>query len=169
VGIQSFQGKSSEVFGVGFRGGVLLGRRLGERVSLNGELTVDVGNRHRVLPDRPLSFYAADLVFSPLYHAVLSPAAMVVAGPRLGLWGGLGQEHVGDVSNDTWTRGVSAGLQLGAFFGVASRAALGGLISLGWRKPLYACYQPSSGAERCASDGLGDGVFNIGMTAAALF
>jgi hypothetical protein len=169
AGIQSFPEKQSDGAGVGFRAGMLVGRRLGEHVSLGGELIVDVLNLRRLLPDRPLSAYAAELAFSPLYHLALSPAVLLVGGPRLGVFGSLGREHVAQVSNDTWGEGVAAGLQLGGFYGVGDQAALGGLVSLGFRKYLRVCSEPYGASGRCFTEGLGDGVVNIGLTAAALF
>ncbi len=150
----------------GLRLGAILGGRVNETFSINGEVSGDV-----VDVDAPAgvsaSEYMGTVAFSPLFH-LTTPSVDLVAGPKLGLW--YLTAHLSDSyqSVDITERGWTLGLNLGVFFPVNDTTSLGMLFSLATAEPTKACVSGSSYPERCITDGFTNGQI-LGLTFAALF
>jgi hypothetical protein len=126
-GVNAFLGDASANIGPGLRVGTLLGGRLGQYASLDGEAIVDVL--------RPLAPGASNvrgqLSFNPLAH-VSAGAVELLGGPKLGF--AVGQAHS---SPDLVTRtmittnylGWLAGLDGGVLVRVSRAVSIGGLLA----------------------------------------
>ena len=169
TGVHSFQGDSGKNLDMGFRMGAILGGRLNDRVSLNGELTMDILNPKNLPSGADDTIVFADLAFSPLFHAPLAEKAELVVGPKLGVFGVAESVKVDGVDEGTATaHGFVIGVNLGVFGAISRRVSLGGLISFVVRDPTQACITPSGGTESCSSDNLQSNKV-LGFTGAVLF
>ena len=144
LGIQSEQNANSGT-GPGLRVGGLVGGRLSEQFSFNGELLFDLENLNNIPPGVSASAYLLQFAAAPLFHVQVSPAAEIVVGPKLGLFfahasesGSAGTFTV-DLSGSS--EGLVLGGNLGAFFRLSDALSLGGLINFDYLR-----------AEWCSAD-----------------
>jgi hypothetical protein len=119
-----------------------MGFRIGDFVSLNGELSVDVLNPNFVQAGSSVSEYDTVLAFSPLVHVPLGNVELAF-GPKFGFWEGFysqsGPQFAQDGSGSFW--GGDLGVQGGVFFAVGPRLWLGGLTSLDVRSYTQQCFE----------------------------
>lgn len=160
LGLHSFSGEGTSGADPGLRLGAILGGRVFETLSANGEITIDVMNYDA----RSESGAMVQMTFSPLYH-MGSPAAEIVIGPKLGAWAM--SRHASDsglsaaVEEQGWTVGVNAGV----FFPVGQgTSSLGMLFSLA---SLQVTHCNSATGEMCPN--IADGDLSVSsLTFAAL-
>jgi hypothetical protein len=103
IGINSFQGDSSQGTGPGLRLGLLAGSRLTELLSLNVGFAFDLVNVD-VPPGVSGGRYVADIGFNPLFHFQLQMLE-IVAGPLAGVFVDYGSIGSAPASVDTWAYG----------------------------------------------------------------
>ncbi|MEP6653497.1 MAG: hypothetical protein ABJA82_09080, partial [Myxococcales bacterium] len=168
LGLNSFQGKAGDNIGLGLRLGTLLGGRLNEMVSLNGEFTIDVVNPENVPSGVDLNVVEVVFAFSPLVHVPAGTVELVV-GPKLGFWGGSATESAGGMTDKASFSGFVLGLNAGLFGALGSSMSVGGLISFDVRTIRRSCMTPSGFAEQCTTDNTGDADKVLGVNAALLF
>jgi hypothetical protein len=137
VGLQSIQNDNSGT-GPGLRVGGLVGARINEQFSFNGELLFDLLNISNVPAGVSESAYFIQFAAAPLFHVPASPTAEIVLGPKLGLFvehvsvsGSLGSYSL-DASGSG--EGLLAGANLGAFFRLSDALSLGGLVNFDYLK-----------------------------------
>jgi hypothetical protein len=170
LGAESHRGQSGQSFGVGFLVGALFGARIGNKFSLNGELTIDAVNVKGAPTGTQASRREFDLAISPLYH-LGARGVEVVVGPKLGLWFGSYQlTSAGRTLDSGSARGLVGALNLGVFLPVTQGMSLGGMLSFALRTFDRACNTPVGQTETCdpsptnlASEKV------LGFTAGALF
>lgn len=149
IGFHNYAGDGGEFTGPGLRIGTLLGGRLNENWSLNGELLFDFTNwNHAAYVNTSERWW--DLAFSPLIHLPLGKLEVVV-GPKLGFSRGSGKRYpdvqVGE--NDQTLSAIVFGLNAGLFVPVGGGAMIGGLLNVQSRAVTEYCarYQ---GIETCS-------------------
>jgi len=153
-----------------------VGARFNSRISINGEVAFDVVNISRATAglssESTLQISLAPLVQLPVGTTV------IVAGPKFGItrtWGSASAVTQGmtfDFAVDSF--GWLVGANLGAFFGISKRVAVGGLFDFDY-STLTSCSstltnQPQSGAFQdvvCTTSGPGAKI--LSATAALLF
>jgi hypothetical protein len=172
MGINSYQQGQNGVIngsdiGVGFRLGVLLGGRVGEMFSVNGEITIDVINPRNVPTGVDISAADVVLAFSPLVH-VPAGNIEIVAGPKLGFWGLSADSTFQGLTDNFSASGYVLGLNAGIFGTVGSGLSVGGLIALDVRTPQKECSTPAGGFETCQTV-LDDANKVLGISGALLF
>src|SRR5204862_5314159 len=154
VGAHSFQGDGGRILAAGLRIGGLLGFRIGDYVSINGELTIDVLNPAHLPAGDSYSEENATIGLSPLV-AFPAGAIELAFGPKLAIWGA-------DYAQDSRTRGAGdgsyTGFDVGAngagFAQVGRKLWLGGLASFDVRTYGHSCFTALAGLERCTSSNL---------------
>jgi hypothetical protein len=133
VGVQSIHNDNSGT-GPGLRVGGLVGARLNEQFSFNGELLFDLENLSNVPPGVNENVYFIQFAVAPLFHLQASPMAEIVIGPKLGLFfdhaslSGYGLDASGS------SEGLLLGANLGAFFRVSDALSLGGLFNFDYMR-----------------------------------
>jgi hypothetical protein len=142
IGVHTHTGNTGEGLDPGLTIGALLGGRLNQSFSLNGELRIDFLN----VDNSDANIVQADVAFSPLFHAPVSPTAEFVVGPKIGGYGLAGDAAGVDYSES----GLSAGFNAGMFFAVSPTTSLGGMLSFTIRDPSEVC-QSAAGYEYCLS------------------
>jgi hypothetical protein len=169
LGAESHLGQSGRGFGIGVLAGGLVGARIGNRFSLNGELTIDVANVENAPTGTAASRRDFDLALSPLIH-LGARRVEVVVGPKLGFWSGnLELTSAGQTVNSVSARGLVGGLKLGVFVPVAQGVSLGGMLSFDVKTIDRTCATPVGQTEICdSSPNLAAGKV-LGFSAAALF
>jgi hypothetical protein len=167
VGIQSIQNENSGT-GPGLRLGGLVGGRMSELFSFNGELLFDLANFNNVPAGLSESAYFLQFAAAPLLHLAASPTAEIVLGPKVGLFvehfsasGSLGGAYTLDASGNA--EGLAVGANLGAFFRVSDDVSLGGLINFDYLREEWC----SNSQGTCTVSG--DGLKVISFTGAAQF
>ena len=166
VGINSFSGEGTTGLDPGLRLGAILGGRVSDIFSANGELTIDIMN-----PDVPegtsVSEAMVHMTFSPLFHARTTNAEIVL-GPKLGLWALSGHASTYGASVDFEQQGWTIGGNAGVFFPVGGgTTSLGMLLSYANLQLTRSCATTGVYGQQCSeADGSAD-VF--GLTFAALF
>ena len=141
-GFESHMGEGSDTLGVGFGLGAIAGGRVNQRLSINGELTINVLNPKNA-PDDTLMF-EGDLALSPLFHVPLAFGEVVI-GPKLGVFGA------------SWTAtgfkrtatGYAFGLNGGAFFAVSPMLSVGALLNFTFRDAQEVCTTLGTLPESC--------------------
>lgn len=126
VGIHSYQQAEAFNTDAGLRFGALVGGRLNDRFSLNGELHVDITNPGDLPEGNDFSEFAYSVAFSPLMELPASGAEFVL-GPKIGMVSVV--QNVTDATGSAHTSGF--GLVLGGNAGVfaaMSRAASFGVL-----------------------------------------
>jgi hypothetical protein len=167
IGLQSIQNDNSGT-GPGLRVGGLVGARINEQFSFNGELLFDLWNISNVPAGVSESAYVVQFAAAPLFHVAASPTAEIVLGPKLGLF----LEHA-SVSGSVGTytldasgngEGLLVGANVGAFFRVSDALSLGGLVNFDYMKMEWC--SNSQGGTCTPSD---NGLKVISFTGAAQF
>jgi hypothetical protein len=162
IGVQSIQNDNSGT-GPGLRVGGIIGARLSDQFSFNGELLFDLENISNVPPGASESAYFVQFAAAPLFHLQASPTAEIVMGPKLGLF----VEHASlsgyglDVSGNA--EGLLVGVNLGAFFRISDALSLGGLINFDYMRQEWCSNEQG---DCTTSD---DGLKVISFTGAAQF
>ncbi len=166
IGIQSIQNENSGT-GPGLRVGGLIGARLSDQFSFNGELLFDLWNISNVPTGISESAYVVQFAAAPLFHVQASPTAEIVVGPKLGgffehasisgSYGGLTLDSSGSAE------GLLVGANLGAFFRLSDALSLGGLLNFDYMRMEWC----SNDAGNCTPST--DGLKVISFTGAAQF
>ena len=167
AGLHSFSGEGTAGVDPGLRLGAILGGRVSEVFSANGEVTIDLMN-----PDEPaggdISEWLAHVTFSPLFH-VSTTSAEIVIGPKLGAWTLSGHVSSAYLTADVEQRGWTIGANAGVFFPLSGGStSLGMLLSYANLQLTHSCLSISGYGEQCLDDESGD-VDIFGLTFAALF
>jgi hypothetical protein len=162
VGVQSVQSANSGT-GPGLRIGGLVGARINEQFSFNGELLFDLENFSNVPANASESAYFVQFAAAPLFHVQASPTAEIVVGPKLGLFVEHASLSIYGQSVSGNAEGLLAGANLGAFFRLSDALAVGGLVNFDYMK-LEWC--SSSQGDCAVSD---NGIKVISFTGAAQF
>jgi len=166
VGVQSIQNENSNT-GPGLRIGGLVGGRMNQQFSFNGELLFDLWNISNVPAGVSESAYVVQFAAAPLFHVQASPTAEIVLGPKLGLFfahasvsGSVGGYTLSGSGSD---EGLLVGANLGAFFQVSDALSVGGLINFDYLREEWC----SNDQGDCTVDS--DGIKVISFTGAAQF
>jgi hypothetical protein len=168
LGIHSFRGDSGNGLDSGLRLGTLLGGRVNEQFSLNGELTIDVINPSNVPTGVDFVGAAVDIAFSPLIH-ISDGGLEVVLGPKLGFWSGAQQASMGGVTAKARASGAMFGVNGGVFGPINDNVSIGVLLSFVVRTLGESCITEPGVAEVCDSDPSGDADKVLGVTGGMLF
>jgi hypothetical protein len=170
VGLNSFSGDGASGIDTGLRIGAILGGRVNDLFSVNGEVIADVLN-FNTPPGVSASETITALAGSPLFH-LTTPSVDLVVGPKFGFWYLSGHASNGLDRADVTGHGWTLGLNLGVFFPVSDSASLGMLFSFATLEPMELCGTRTSyygyTEDVCLSDGL-DSTQVLGLTFAALF
>ena len=162
-------GQSGQDFGVGFVAGALLGARIGEKFSLNGEVTIDLVNVKNARAGTQANRSELDLAVSPLLH-FRTRALEVVVGPKLGLWfGNFGLTSGGQTLDTETARGLVGAVNAGVFLPVSKDMALGGMFSLVLKSFSRTCHTLIGQAETCNPSPSLDAEKVVGFNVGALF
>jgi hypothetical protein len=176
IGGHSFQGDGGAILGPGWRVGALVGFRVNEYFTINGELTVDVLNATSLPPgdsSAAYDYYSEVQGIIGLSPLVAFPVGGVelAFGPKLGFWGA-------DYYQNSMVRGngsgTYSGYDLGAngvvFVQVGRKLWLGGLASFDLRAYTNSCFSPSSSyVERCSTINLPSADKVIALSALLMF
>ena len=168
LGLNSYQGKTGDGLGVGLRLGTLLGGRVSNVFSVNGELMIDVVNPENVQSGTDVTIVEGVLALSPLLH-VPAGTTEVVLGPKLGIWRGTAQQTMSGVTDTFSASGYVIGLNAGIFGAVSSSMSVGGLLSFDIRTIHQRCSTFSGFSEACTTNGTGPAEKVLGFNAALLF
>jgi len=144
--------------------GALIGGRLNPMFSINLEITGNILNPKND-PNGEITVFEGDLVLSPLVHVPVAPNFEIVAGPKIGVFGGSLQASG---FKETAT-GFAIGLNLGAFFAVAPTMSVGGLIAFTVRDAHEVCTTSDFGLDNCDSTSDFFARKVLGFNAALLF
>jgi hypothetical protein len=168
LGVESIQNSAATGEGPGLRIGGIVGARLNDLVSINGEAAFDLSNLNNVPAGDSASEYTFQLSFAPLIHLVPPAAPIEIAlGPKLGFF------HVGEsvsqngAEQDASLTGWLAGLNVAVFGRLSDTLSLGGLFSFDYEKATTCSISPDTFGN-CSTDGA-DGIKVIAFSAAALF
>jgi hypothetical protein len=167
LGPHFFLGDNASDLGPGFRLGTILGGRLNERFSINGELTFDFLNQRNTDPTVDSSAIEIDFAFSPLFH-IPSGNMEFVVGPKLALSVGEKTDMTGGATDTTSVTGVGYGVNTGLFVLLSRSTAIGGMATFIARHFTESCYTPDGGAQMCQSIS-GDTDKVLSISAALLF
>jgi hypothetical protein len=159
---------------MGLHAGVLVGGRINDWASLNGELSLDWFNPSSVPSGIDVTEMMFTLAFSPLVHAPVGSGEFVI-GPSLGVF-----ELQADLSGTSSVTGVSShfngsahgwlvGGNAGFFLPVSSTVRLGILVGFRSHSATESCTTSGSQPEKCRSDNLGSSLKMVNTTIAALF
>jgi len=167
LGLHSYQQQDATAYGPGLRFGTMLGGRVTDLFSLNGELSFDASRRGDVPAGVDYREWALGLTFSPM---VQIPAGSVelVLGPKLGLFFINGEQSQAGYTAESSATGYIAGVNSGLFVPVTPTTSLGVLVSFGVMWFENACTRLSGGSEFCQSVSSSTAKI-LGLTAAALF
>lgn len=161
TGVHSYQNSEASSYGPGLRVGALIGGRVSDALSLNGELTYDINNLHVPLSTNVSSETGRELALCPILQLPFG-AAEVVLGMKLGLF-----ELHRTLADGFVTNGVGkvAGIKAGVFLSLSPRTSVGLLAS-------YDVHWVSGVGGPCPTspDPCGAGTGRIvGLAAAAVF
>jgi len=168
LGVNSLQGSTGKNEDVGFRLGTIMGGRVNESFSINGELTLDILNPKNVPSGVDVTEVEVDIALSPLFHVQLDNVELV-AGPKLGFMGYSEQSSDMGLSSSVSGNGYVYGLNAGVFASISRSTSIGGLISFAGRKFTQVCQTDDTGAQTCSSDNLPGADKVLGITGAILF
>jgi hypothetical protein len=166
IGIHSYTQEEASAYMPGLRFGSLLGGRVSDRLSVNGELIVDFSNVRNA--SSSFSETAYHVVFSPLLDFAAGPLQLVV-GPKLGIFLLRGEQNDTGVTFSSEKQGWSAGLNGGLFIPVSAHTSVGVLLSFDFAGANQGCLlAPGGGGGGCGSAAaLGGKV--LGLTGGVLF
>ncbi len=165
LGVNSLAGSTGQNENVGFRLGTIMGGRVNESFSINGEFTLDVLNPKNVPSNVDLTEFELDLAISPLFHVQTGSNVELVVGPKLGI---MVYEKDDGGSPVIKGNGYVYGLNAGAFASISRSVSLGGLISFAARK--FTEVQDCAPDGTCTTDDNLPGADKVfGITGAILF
>ena len=170
LGIHSLQGDTAKNLGVGFRTGAVIGFQLNEHVSLDGELLFDIANPKNVPAGSDITAVALTFSFSPFFHLPLG-AMEFVAGPKVGLTGSAASNRIGNTKYEQTGSYLTIGTNVGLFFRLGDKLAIGGLVNFDLQSPVEYCTKVNEleSSKSCTKDNLGDAEKVFGTAAAILF
>ncbi|HEY7374808.1 MAG TPA: hypothetical protein VIF57_21770 [Polyangia bacterium] len=168
LGIHSYQNQEASAYDPGARFGVLLGGRIGDVASLNGELSINRSNVHGQPSTSRFEETNVVFAFSPLFQLPAGPVELAL-GPKLGIF--VIETSLSDptVALDQNMEGYVLGANLGLFFPVSPRTSLGVLLSYDLLFADRACQTITNAGETCSSVSDSNSFRMLGLTAAALF
>jgi hypothetical protein len=172
LGVATQTGELGRRYSSGAIFGALIGGRLNQAFSLNGELRIDTLDFRNVPSTQAASGSELDIGFSPLFHAQFASGEFLI-GPKLAFFTHQESYTGFDINgfyteyHEDWT-GWSTGVNAGVFFAVSRVMSLGGMVSYSLRLPTEVCTRTDFSVEDCQS---GDypSVNVLGFHAAALF
>ncbi len=151
IGIHSYWGQAAANVGTGLHIGGMIGSRLGDLFSINGELTLDVLD----VSGLPQVEKFSELDFSATVSPLVSVAAGKIDlafGPKLGVWGATyDQTSIARGSGSGTFSGVDFGANFAGFTQVRSRLWVGGLASFDLRTFRKSCFTPTDGQSGCST------------------
>jgi hypothetical protein len=173
IGAHSFQGDGGAILGPGLRVGSLVGFRVNEYLTINGELTIDILNASG-LPMR--GFYDSyseengTIGLSPLVAFPVGSGVELAFGPKIAFWGA-------DYYQDSTTRGNGSGTYSGVDYGangavfaqVGRKLWVGGLAAFDLRTYGSSCFTPSYGGEVCTRTNLPSADKVVALSALLMF
>ena len=144
----------------------MLGARLGDRFSLNGELTYDVSNVSGPVTLEQERFLRASV--SPLIHADARGMELGI-GPKVGLYSRRSRYDAGGADLEVTDSGYSTGVNAGAFVPVSAQVSLGLLLSFEvmWARPT--CFATAFGSPVQPCGGTTDVGKLFGLAGGLLF
>jgi hypothetical protein len=152
-GVHTYRGASGRNHDVGVRLGSLLGARINQSVSLNGEISFDLENPENEA-GVDASSSTAKVALAPLLHSrSVDGSRQLVVGFKMGLWA---NSYDVTMSGQTGTgsgTGWLMGLNLGWLFDIGDVTALGVLAAYEIQTPLNACSRPPGGQRTCFDAG----------------
>ena len=167
IGIHSIQNDGVNT-GPGLRVGGIVGARLSDQFSFNGEALFDLWNPSNVPSGASVSAYVIQVSAAPLYHAQISPTAEIVVGPKLGFFydhqSTSGNVYGIALDSSSNFEGLLLGANLGAFFRLSDALSLGGLVNFDYMRAEWCS---NSGGGTCTTGG--DGLKVISFAGAAQF
>jgi hypothetical protein len=166
LGIHSYLQEEASAYAPGLRLGSLIGGRLSDRFSLNGELILDFSN----LRDDSFAFRerAYHFIFSPLFEVAAGPVQLAF-GPKLGVFLLHTEQASGDLIVAGDRQGYSAGLNGGFFLPVSAHTSVGALLSFDFMGANQGCTLAiGPGATSCGSEAAHGGKV-LGLTGGVLF
>ncbi len=153
AGTHIFVGDGSGALDPGLRAGMLLGGRMGEQISGNAELVVDLLNPNTT-GDVSVTELMFDLTFSPLLHFPVNPSTQFLFGPRLGFFYLTESASSMGASASAWGWGWVLGLNAAFVTALENNRRIGILTSFSGRLPEKVCVSGSQFPEMCATEGL---------------
>jgi hypothetical protein len=169
LGLNVPVGDTSKVISTGLRLGGIFGFNVGQFLSLNGELTIDILNVDSAMG---VSTTAAevDFTFSPFFHFNV-PGIEFVVGPKLGFFGMSSTMSQSGSQDSTFSgSGLAYGFNAGVFIPLG-RVAIGGLFNFTGRSFSSQCFSdPSTNYNSVCNDvsGGSDDKF-IGFSGALMY
>ena len=138
IGVNVPVGVSSNGDSTGLRLGGIFGFNVGQFLSLNGELTIDVLNLD-TNPGVSATGAIVDFTFSPFFHLNV-PGLEFVVGPKLGFFGMSTTYSQSGYQDSTYSgSGLAYGFNAGVFIPLG-RIAIGGLLNFTGRSYSSQCY-----------------------------
>jgi hypothetical protein len=170
LGVHSWQNSEAAGYEPGARFGVMLGGRLSDVWSLNGEMSFDISNVAR--PPSGITDYSEwtlDLAFSPMFQV---PAGSVefALGPKFGIF--VLENHgtdAGGAMASGQLSGYLVGINVGLFVPLSPQTSLGVLLSYEQKWADHACVRVGGVAEQCGTVTGSHTAEILGLTGAALF
>ena len=170
VGAHSYQGEGGTILGPGMHVGGLLGFRLGDYLSINGELTLDIVNATRLPTGDRYTEEVVTIGLSPLVAFPVGSGIELALGPKLGWWG---SGYYQDSSARGKGSGSYSGYDLGAngagFVQVGRKLWLGGLASFDLRTYGRSCFTATGDIDRCSSGSLPSSDKVVALSALLMF
>jgi hypothetical protein len=164
VGVHSYVQR--DAYGPGLRFGGLLGVRVGDRLSVNGELTYDVSNVSGPITLEQERFFRGSV--SPLVHVDARGLELNI-GPKVGLYSRRSRYDAGGADLEVTGSGYTTGLNAGAFVPVSPQVSLGLLLSFEvmWARP--DCFADAFGSPVQPCGSTTDVGKLLGLTGGLLF
>ena len=147
VGLHSYQNQDASYYGPGLRVGSLFGGRLGNLVSINGEVTFDRANINAVFPLQQWFFRTS---LSPLLHLAAGPVELGL-GPKLGIYSVSTSQSDTSLTIKTASSGYSTGINAGVFAALSAQTSIGGLLSFDVMWSTRTCALSLGGTAPCGS------------------
>jgi hypothetical protein len=152
IGIHSIQNDNSGT-GPGLRVGGLVGARMSDQFSFNGEALFDLWNPSNVPAGASVSAYVIQVSAAPLFHLQASPIAEIVLGPKLGFFYDHADISAYGTDLNGGSEGFLVGANLGAFFRVSDALSLGALFNFDYLRAEW-CSNNEGGSCTPSDDGL---------------
>ncbi len=164
VGVHSYVQR--DAYGPGLRFGGLLGVRVGDRLSVNGELTYDVSNVSGPITLEQERFFRGSV--SPLVHVDARGLELGI-GPKVGIYSRRSRYDAGGADLEITGSGYSTGINAGAFVPVSPQVSIGVLLSFEvmWARP--DCYATAFGSPVQPCGSTTDVGKLLGLTGGLLF
>jgi hypothetical protein len=176
LGTHSPVGDAGKQYDLGLHTGILVGGRLSEFVSLNGDATLDWLNPTDTGGATDVSDILLSVAAAPLAHVPVGIAELLI-GPEFGWFyeeaeatapnfiiGGSSGTHLRVTAH-----GYLLGVQAGALFSIRRSIGLGGLLGFSYRRPTQACLTIDNQPETCRGNTNDASLKTINVALAASF